>query len=92
MWMTPTNSGNATVSRERSLSVPPSEPLDTDSHSEEKLENSVNHHESIVPDGEHKDSETKNGLELMETEPGEDQHCTTCQVSSAKQSPERNVC
>lgn len=92
MWMTPTNSGNATVSRERSLSVPPSEPLDTDSHSEEKLENSVNHHESIVPDGEHKDSETKNGLELMETEPGEDQHSTTCQVSSAKQSPERNVC
>lgn len=94
MWLTPTNSSNATGSRERSLSAPPKEPLDTDDHSEEKLGNSVNPEETIVSDGEHKDSETKNGLELMETElgAGEDLQCTTSPVSSAKQSPEGNVC
>ncbi|XP_061373486.1 zinc finger CCCH domain-containing protein 41 [Gastrolobium bilobum] len=90
MWLAPTNSSNATGSRERSLSAP-KEPLDTEDHSEEKLENSVNQ-EAIVSDGELKHSETKNGLENMEIEPGEDLQSTPRQVSSAKQSPEGNVC
>lgn len=89
MWVTP-NSSNATGSRERSLSAP-REPLDTDDHAEEKLRNSGNQ-EAAVSDGEHKDSETKNGLELMETEPGEDIQCTTSQVSSANESPKDNIC
>lgn len=92
MWLTPTNSGNATVSRERSLSAPPSEPLDTtNGNSEEKSRNSANH-EAIVSESEHKDSETKNGSENMKTEQDEDLQCATSQVSSAKQSPEDNVC
>lgn len=92
MWLTPANSGNTTVSRERSLSAPPSEPLDTtNGNSEEKSRNSANH-EAIVSESEHKDSETKNGSENMKTEQDEDLQCATSQVSSAKQSPEDNVC
>nr|KYP54841.1 Zinc finger CCCH domain-containing protein 41 [Cajanus cajan] len=90
MWLTPSSSSNATGSRERSLSAP-KEPLDSDDHSEEKLGSSVNQ-EAIVSDGEHKNSETNNGLELMEMEPSEDPQCTTRQVSSPKQSPDGNVC
>ncbi|TKY50463.1 Zinc finger CCCH domain-containing protein 41 [Spatholobus suberectus] len=91
MWLIPTSSSNVTGSRERSLSAPTG-PLDTDDHSEEKLGNNVNQ-EASVSDGEHKNSETKNGLELMEMEPREeDPQCTTRHVSSAKQSPEGNVC
>lgn len=90
IWLTPTSSSNAIGSRERSLSAP-KEPLDSDDHSEEKLENSVNQ-EVIVSDGEHENSETKNDLELKEMEPSEDPQCTTSQVSSSpRQSPEDNV-
>lgn len=90
MWVTPTNSGNATIRRERSLSAPPREPLDTtDGNSEENLGNS---HEAIVSDNEHKDSETKNGSEFMKTEQDEDLQCPTSQESSAKQSPKDSVC
>ncbi|RDX60789.1 Zinc finger CCCH domain-containing protein 41, partial [Mucuna pruriens] len=89
MWLTPTSSSNATGSRERSLSSP-KEPLDTDDHSEEKLGNSVDQ-EAIVSDGEHENSETKNGLELVKMEPSEDPQCTTGQVSSPKQSPGGNL-
>lgn len=90
VWLTSTSSSNGTGSRECSLSVP-KEPLDTDDHSEQKVGNSVNQ-EVTVSDGDHKASEAKNSLELMETEPGEDLHCTTSRVSSAKQSPKDNVC
>ncbi|XP_058778643.1 zinc finger CCCH domain-containing protein 41-like [Vicia villosa] len=92
-WLAPTNSGNgnATVSRERSLSAPPREPLDTEGQSEEKLGNSVNH-ESIVSDGEHKYSETKSPSGLTKKEQDEDLQCTTSRVSSAEQSPKDNVC
>ncbi|XP_027357592.1 zinc finger CCCH domain-containing protein 41 [Abrus precatorius] len=83
MWLS-----NATGSRERSLSAP-KEPLDTDDHSEEKLGNSVNQ-EAIS--GEHKNSETQNGLEPMEMDPCEDPQCTPRQVASDKQSPEGNGC
>ena len=95
-WLTPTSSSsissNATASRERSLSAP-KEPLDSDDHSEENLENCVNQ-EAVVSDDEHKNSETRNGLELTEMEPSEDPQCTTRQVSSPKQSPEAegNAC
>jgi RNA-binding protein 26 len=90
MWVAPTNSGNATIRRERSLSAPPREPLDTtDGNSEENLGNS---HEAIVSDNEHKDSETKNGSEFMKTEQDEDLQCPTSQESSAKQSPKGSVC
>ncbi|KAK7271650.1 hypothetical protein RJT34_27727 [Clitoria ternatea] len=89
IWFTP-NPSNGMGSRERSQSAP-KEPLDTDDHSDEKLGNSVNL-EAITSGGEHKDSETKNGLELMETEESEDSQCTPRQVSPADQSPESNVC
>lgn len=91
-WLAPSNSSNAAGSRERSLSAPKKEPFDTDDHSEEKFESSVNQ-EAIVSDNEHRSSETKNGMEHMEMEPGEDLQCTPRQeVSCAKPSPENNGC
>ncbi|CAJ1946657.1 unnamed protein product [Sphenostylis stenocarpa] len=91
MWITPTSSSNATTgSRERSLSTP-KEPIDSDDHSKEKIGNSLNQ-QVIESDGENKNSETRNGLELMEMEPSEDSQSTTRQVSSPKHSPEGSVC
>ncbi|KAK7316464.1 hypothetical protein VNO77_35520 [Canavalia gladiata] len=90
MWLTHTNASNATASRER-LQPAPTESFDTDDRSEEKSGNSVNQ-EANVSSGEHKNSETENGLEPMEMEPREDPQCTTGQVSSGKESPEGNGC
>jgi len=89
MWLAPTGSSNATGGRERSLCAP-KEPLDSDDHSKEKLGNSVNQ-EVIESDGENKNSETRNGLKLMEMEPIEDPQSTTREVSSPKHSPEGSV-
>jgi len=89
MWLTPTISSNATGGRERSLSAS-KEPLDSDDHSKEKSGNSVDQ-EGIESNGENKNSETRNGLELVEMEPNEDPQSTT-EVSSPKQSPEGSVC
>ncbi|KAE9612696.1 hypothetical protein Lal_00005853 [Lupinus albus] len=84
VWLTPSNSSSAAGSSEHSIS-PPKEPLDADDCSEEKCVSSVNQEANVVSDDEHRNCETKNGVEHMEMEPVEDLHC-------AKQSPESNDC
>ncbi|KAF1859839.1 hypothetical protein Lal_00028022 [Lupinus albus] len=84
MWLTPCNSSNAAGSSEHSLSAP-KELSDTDDHSEGKCVSSVNQGANVVSGDEYRSYETKNCVEQMETEQGEDLHC-------AKQSPESNGC
>ncbi|MED6207268.1 hypothetical protein PIB30_034172 [Stylosanthes scabra] len=90
MWVTPNNSSNASGSREHSPPAP-KEPLENQQHPEEQLENSRNQ-ESIVSDGDPKNSDINNSSEHMEMEQGEDELQGTPGQDSARQSPDDNAC